>query len=175
MDLRAYQEASRDTAWLPASCDRLIYFVVGLAGEAGELLEKAEADDPSHEGLMGEMGDVLWYLNHVAVTLDSDMEALSHASDEELAYVAAHHGASDLVVRISRLAECAKKLLRDDGGQMTPERHARLEGLLSAALACWLALTEASGIDPEECAAANILKVASRLERGVVSGDGDHR
>lgn len=82
MDFNEYQEAARETAIYPAE-QGLIYTVLGLTGEAGEVAEKVkkmirdniELDDKYKGKIARELGDVLWYLSNVAheigITLDT--------------------------------------------------------------------------------------------------------
>ena len=71
------------------------------------------------------------------------------------------------------VAEKVKKLLRDDAGVMTDERLQALAGELGDVL--WYVAQVATEADLEEVAQANLDKLLSRQERGVLSGSGDSR
>jgi len=84
VNLNEYQDESRDTAVYPGidTYGGLIYAVLGLNGEAGEIAEqvkKSLRDDDGiltrerHDALVKELGDVLWYLAAVATELQIDL------------------------------------------------------------------------------------------------------
>jgi NTP pyrophosphatase (non-canonical NTP hydrolase) len=73
------------------------------------------------------------------------------------------------------VAEHAKKVIRDDGGEVTDERRAAMTKELGDVL--WYVAQLASELDLqlEEVAQANLEKLLSRQRRGVLSGSGDER
>src|SRR3954469_1771856 len=73
------------------------------------------------------------------------------------------------------VAEKVKKMLRDDGGVMTGERLQALAGELGDVLWDVAQVATEAGLDLEEVAQANLDKLLSRQERGVLSGSGDSR
>ena len=73
------------------------------------------------------------------------------------------------------VAEKVKKLLRDDGGVMTDERLQALAGELGDVLWYVAQVATEAGLDLDEIAQANLDKLLSRQERGVLSGSGDSR
>lgn len=86
----------------------------------------------------------------------------------------AYHGLA-LGGEAGELANKLKKLYRDDGGVMT---EARKQDIISEMGDClWYldALARNLGTSLNAVATANIAKLLSRRERGVVGGDGDHR
>ena len=97
MTLDEYQTAARRTALYPQDA-RLLYPVLKLAGEAGEVAEKIgkwirdEGWLPGHEptqaqrdALVKELGDVLWYVANVAADLGADLEEVGARNIEKLA------------------------------------------------------------------------------------------
>ncbi len=72
-------------------------------------------------------------------------------------------------------ADHAKKVIRDDGGEVTPERREAMAKELGDVL--WYVAQLASELDLEleQIAQDNLEKLASRMERGVLSGSGDER
>lgn len=82
MDLNEYQRKARETAVYPVQLG-LIYSVLGLTGEAGELANKIKKtirdgiSGPSHSELVQELGDVLWYVAAVADNLGYDLETIA--------------------------------------------------------------------------------------------------
>jgi NTP pyrophosphatase (non-canonical NTP hydrolase) len=68
-----------------------------------------------------------------------------------------------------------KKILRDDNGEVTEAKRLALAKELGDML--WYVSQTATelGLSLEEVASANLAKLASRKERGVLQGDGDER
>jgi NTP pyrophosphatase (non-canonical NTP hydrolase) len=73
------------------------------------------------------------------------------------------------------VAEHAKKVIRDDGGEVTDERRTAMTKELGDVL--WYVAQLASELDLqlEEIAQVNLEKLLSRQQRGVLSGSGDER
>jgi NTP pyrophosphatase (non-canonical NTP hydrolase) len=97
MTLDEYERRARSTAAYPSSA-ALLYPVLKLAGEAGEVAEKlgkamrdrgwtpGETIDPTvRDGLIAELGDVLWYVASVAVDLGSSLEEVAERNVAKLA------------------------------------------------------------------------------------------
>lgn len=89
MDMDFYQRRASETAKYPESSG-LVYCVLGLASEAGEVagkLKKAIRDEDGvisesrKADLRAELGDVLWYCAMVAMELDT---TLSSVAEENL-------------------------------------------------------------------------------------------
>jgi NTP pyrophosphatase (non-canonical NTP hydrolase) len=73
------------------------------------------------------------------------------------------------------VAEKVKKLLRDDGGILSEERRAALAAELGDVLWYVAQVATEAGLDLEDIAQANLDKLLSRQQRGVLSGSGDSR
>ena len=72
-----------------AKKDVLINGVMGLCGEAGEAIDLvkkhlAQGHPLDREALIGELGDVAWYLAETAHALDSDLESVLRGNLEKL-------------------------------------------------------------------------------------------
>src|SRR5579859_2947021 len=91
-----YQVAARRTAIYPGDTAfyRLNYCVHGLAGEAGEVsnqFKKALRDDSGaltyerKRKIIGELGDVLWYLSQCCSELNISLEGVAQHNLEKLA------------------------------------------------------------------------------------------
>lgn len=80
-----------------------------------------------------------------------------------------------LVGEAGEVAEKVKKVIRDGGGEMTPETRQKIALELSDI--CWYMATLAMelGYSLEEIFQMNYSKLSSRKERGVLSGSGDNR
>ena len=84
-----YQRQSRKTAIYPAAGHPVVYPALGLANEAGEVAGKVKKmlrdddmrlTDERREALLGELGDVLWYLAQVATELELKLEDIAVAN-----------------------------------------------------------------------------------------------
>jgi NTP pyrophosphatase (non-canonical NTP hydrolase) len=70
------------------------------------------------------------------------------------------------------VANKVKKLFRDGD---SPQKRAQLEAELGDVFWYLARLCDALGLEPEAILAQNAQKLTSRLERGVIGGEGDHR
>jgi NTP pyrophosphatase (non-canonical NTP hydrolase) len=73
------------------------------------------------------------------------------------------------------VAEKIKKVIRDDGGEVLPEKKAEIEKELGDVLWYVSQIATELGLELETVAAKNIEKLYSRLERGTLHGSGDNR
>jgi NTP pyrophosphatase (non-canonical NTP hydrolase) len=73
------------------------------------------------------------------------------------------------------VSEHAKKAIRDDGGQVTEERRSAMAKELGDVLWYVAQLASELELNLDEIAQANLDKLLSRQQRGVLSGDGDDR
>jgi NTP pyrophosphatase (non-canonical NTP hydrolase) len=68
-----------------------------------------------------------------------------------------------------------KKIIRDDGGNITPEHIEAIKGELSDILWYISSMCDTLGLKMEDVATYNIKKLKSRRDRGVLHGSGDNR
>jgi NTP pyrophosphatase (non-canonical NTP hydrolase) len=68
-----------------------------------------------------------------------------------------------------------KKIVRDDGGNITDEKREQVAGELGDVLWYVARLADEMDISLEMIAQANLDKLRSRKERGVIGGSGDNR
>ena len=73
------------------------------------------------------------------------------------------------------VSEHAKKAIRDDRGQITEERRSAMAKELGDVLWYVAQLASELQLNLDEIAQANLDKLLSRQQRGVLSGDGDDR
>jgi len=73
------------------------------------------------------------------------------------------------------VAEKVKKLIRDDAGVLSDERRAAIAKELGDVLWYVAQVATEAGLDLDEIAAANLEKLLSRAQRGVLQGSGDDR
>jgi NTP pyrophosphatase (non-canonical NTP hydrolase) len=95
MTLNDYQHGARLTAQYPDNAE-ILYPAMGMAGEAGEALEKVKKALRKggvehfeawidHEGLVKELGDVLWYVANLASDLNMELETVAQINLNKLA------------------------------------------------------------------------------------------
>src|SRR4029453_11299900 len=86
MEFNDYQTKSRKTAGYPAIGHPVIYPVLGLANEAGEVAGKikkvfrdkdGQFSEETRAALKAELGDVLWYIAQVATELDLSLDEIA--------------------------------------------------------------------------------------------------
>ena len=106
-DFDTYQVEARKTAIYPDLGNNLWYPALGLAGEAGEVAEKVKKIYRDQEGklyseslnnLIGELGDVLWYVAAMASELRLDLSMIAEDNLAKLQSRAARdkvHGSGD--------------------------------------------------------------------------------
>lgn len=93
MNFTDYQIQSRKTAKYPPIGHRVVYPALGLANEAGEVAGKIKkifrdkagviaAED--RQALLGELGDVLWYLTQVCTELEISLDEVAGHNLEKL-------------------------------------------------------------------------------------------
>lgn len=89
MNFSDYQTRSRATAQYPSIGHPIIYPVLGLANEAGEVAGKikkvfrdkgGEISAETRSALQAELGDVLWYLAQVCTELDISMDEVAESN-----------------------------------------------------------------------------------------------
>lgn len=93
MNFSDYQTRSRATAQYPSIGHPVIYPVLGLANEAGEVAGKikkvfrdkdGEINEETRQALASELGDVLWYLAQVCTELEIPLEEVAQANLDKL-------------------------------------------------------------------------------------------
>jgi NTP pyrophosphatase (non-canonical NTP hydrolase) len=105
----------------------------------------------------------------------SDYQRLSRRTAEYPREAWLAYPALGLSGEAGEVAEHAKKAIRDDRGQISDERRAAMAKELGDVLWYVAQLASELGLDLDEIAQANLDKLLSRQQRGVLSGDGDDR
>lgn len=92
--MNEYQNEALKTARDKRSRDEIFHLLLGLAGETGEIMEKAKkvvrdkgsdfGSDEFKESIKKELGDVLWYIAVLAHYLDLDLEDVAQTNLEKL-------------------------------------------------------------------------------------------
>jgi NTP pyrophosphatase (non-canonical NTP hydrolase) len=73
------------------------------------------------------------------------------------------------------IANKVKKVLRDDAGQVSPEKRGDIIKEIGDVLWYLARTADELGVNLEDIADANIAKLTDRKERGVLQGSGDNR
>jgi len=105
----------------------------------------------------------------------SEYQRLSRSTAHYPRNEALTYPALGLAGEAGEFADHAKKVIRDDGGQVTDERRAAMSKELGDVLWYVAQLATELGLDLDEIAQANLDKLLSRQRRGVLSGSGDER
>ena len=86
MEFQEYQKLAPKTAIYPNQGSNFIYPAMALAGEAGEVAGKvskilragqSEVSLEQREKIADELGDVLWFLNQLAVELNLSLDDIA--------------------------------------------------------------------------------------------------
>lgn len=94
MDFSEYQEEAGKTAIYPQRGNNLAYPVMGLAGEAGEVANKAKKvyrdsggklTDEARLAISHELGDVLWYVAACCSEIGYSMSFVAQRNLDKLA------------------------------------------------------------------------------------------
>lgn len=163
-----------------------LLIALGLCNEAGEILDKV-TDNMDAKEVLPEIGDVLWYVS----VLSNDIEVKPTFFDERVGNYdilygpkgdidiqtqhAKLHYTLNAVFKSSEIAGIIKKAYRDNDGCIDAfKRHSVIEKLGQIASSMYL-LSRCYGSHINDVLQANHDKLASRMARGVIKGDGDHR
>lgn len=184
MNISDYVEKARSTAIYPKEAS-FYYPALGLAGEIGELIEKLTRlpkDVPVFkEAVTKEAGDLLWYVVNTAAdaripALDFTLRANNFTELGVLLFSKDHRSPLiKLPIYAGWIAEIAKKMLRDSNGELTSEKQDVVHNSLAEITRCLFQITKEWSINMDDVAQANIDKLFSRKERGVLQGEGDNR
>jgi NTP pyrophosphatase (non-canonical NTP hydrolase) len=105
----------------------------------------------------------------------SDYQRLSRRTAEYPRAAWLSYPALGLAGEAGEVAEHAKKAIRDDAGKVSDERRAKMSKELGDVLWYVAQLASELELDLDEVAQANLDKLLSRQQRGVLSGSGDDR
>lgn len=94
MEFNDYQQSAEKSASYPDIGARFVYPALGLAGEAGEVVEKVkkifrnfngEITKEWRESIKSELGDVLWYVAMLSRDFGFELEEVAQTNLEKLA------------------------------------------------------------------------------------------
>lgn len=93
MDFNNFQKLALKSATYPNRGNNLVYPMLGLAGETGEVSEKLKKMFRDNQGILTdeikesiklELGDVLWYVAALAFELKLDLDDVAVSNIEKL-------------------------------------------------------------------------------------------
>lgn len=93
MQFNDYQAAAIKTAGYPVIGEKFVYPALGLAGEAGEVVEKVKKIFRNYDGVISEeykesikkeLGDVLWYVAMLSHEFGFPLEDVAQVNLEKL-------------------------------------------------------------------------------------------
>lgn len=180
-----YQAFTKSTAIYPKLSIAPVYPALGLADEVGELCEKVKhiIEPASWHGsrrelrnaVLLEVGDVAWYCARVLGDLQFLMEAPTKTyNGEATLYCVCLHAAA----RAGFVAGRVKKFLRDGedwGGEKITQNNFQILDAVNDVMVCLVTVCRFLDSTIEEVLLANMQKLQSRKDRGVLQGDGDNR
>lgn len=105
----------------------------------------------------------------------SEYQRLSRSTAKYPRHEALTYPALGLAGEAGEFADHAKKVIRDDGGEVTPQRREAMAKELGDVLWYVAQLASELGLELEQVAQDNLDKLRSRMDRGVLSGSGDDR
>lgn len=105
----------------------------------------------------------------------SEYQRLSRSTAEYPRREALTYPALGLAGEAGEFADHAKKVIRDDRGEVTPQRREAMAKELGDVLWYVAQLASELGLELEQVAQDNLDKLLSRQRRGVLSGSGDER
>jgi NTP pyrophosphatase (non-canonical NTP hydrolase) len=105
----------------------------------------------------------------------SEYQRLSRSTAQYPRNEALTYPALGLAGEAGEFADHAKKVIRDDGGEVTADRCEAMAKELGDVLWYVAQLASELELDLDEIAQANLDKLLSRQRRGVLSGSGDDR
>ena len=105
----------------------------------------------------------------------SEYQRLSRSTAEYPRQEALTYPALGLAGEAGEFADHAKKVIRDDGGEVTRQRREAMAKELGDVLWYVAQLASELGLELDRVAQDNLDKLLSRQRRGVLSGSGDER
>lgn len=177
-----YQLFAKTTAVFPEVLAKP-YLGLGIGDEAGELLEKvAEYDDCVAmsaryrlvKGVLGEVGDVMWYLAMLlldrGIPLSSVWARSAQFSGEQLPFGTLLATAIGVSIYCSRIQGRVKKEIRDNkiDEALLCEYAAKVVRMLDS-------ISRFFGSNLLLVVEHNRAKLLDRMERGAIKGEGDAR
>lgn len=177
MDFKTYQTESRKTATYPGLDKDISYPLMGLCGECGELFEKFKKvlrdnngvmSQERIDGIIGELGDSLWYLFQIHSELKIDFQ-------DNYTEVTINKNDLNSILKILVAMNCCISDIAIYCLSSNKTLISELTKRTNTLIALIKEICKICNITIEEIMDKNIEKLKSRLERNVISGEGDDR
>ncbi len=187
MDFSYYQEEAIKTAIYTNRGNNLIYPMMGLIGEGGELagkIAKMLRDDDSkmtperREAIRGEIGDMLWFVANICAELKLDLGNLFLLASNAHKNYYGNHDIYQLILKLQQQISHMCILVEQNLYESTDNKSKILDPLGTDITMLLILIDEicvACALDMSRAAQCNLEKLRSRQERGVLKGDGDNR
>lgn len=163
--LSEYKKDALATAFYPNFGNNILYPIIAVFEESGELLEKLD-EGAKPKDIAKELGDVLWYSAMVFHEINEDFEFTIQKE---------YMTTDKLMMHNSRIAGIIKKSQRDDNGELNGEKRQLLMMHLNYILTFVYNVATQIGFTIEDVCDMNIRKIEDRINRGQLSGSGDDR
>lgn len=188
MTLKEYSEAIKPFAIYPGHTlgdlgylhPGLRYVILGLLEETGEVagvVKKCMRDSDSQytpavrEKMVKELGDVLWYhtqlLYHLGLTEEDGVPPRARTKQNPQMVN------ETMQTAVLEMCLCCRGIWRTVAAE--PADKARQIVAVSHFLDAWAWVVQVFRLSVDEIMQANIAKLQSRMDRGVISGSGDDR
>lgn len=191
MNISEYAEKARSTAIYPKEFS-FLYPSLGLVGEVGETLDKLTMQSQLKVtyklAITMEISDCLWYIINIAADIGLSIQELVDALTGGLRADNFTEVGTQLKIRddqrsplikisvyAGRIAEVAKKMIRDNDGVLMMDKAMIVRDSLVEVWACLYEICGQQSINMDDVARANIVKLFSRRDRSVLQGSGDDR
>lgn len=157
MEMNDYQEKAATTAIYPKEA-RLVYPLLGLLGEAGEMAEKVkDALFPGGVSPDSEILDIYWLLDNLAMA--------GHQAEQK----------KKLIRDSGKYPQACLEEMRRRVDSIPQGEISKLEKEVGDALWYVSNIARDLKVSLEDVAGGNLEKLQSRKERGVLQGSGDNR
>jgi len=179
MNLNEYNEMVLKVKKYPTQY-AVIYPILKINGECGELFEKFLTPNSSNDELNKEMGDVVWYIFAIFQDLGLDYNVLNIKNDTLYNKSEVFYNFIDICILTSKLSEKTGKLLRDDEdfinyNKINDEYKNFVQSILITVFYRISYIAKNYGFDMNTVLQTNSDKLLSRFNRGKINGDGDNR
>lgn len=177
MDFKQYQKDSRLTAIYPGLNKSMEYPLLGLLGEGGELCEKIKKiirdnnnimSQDRIDGIIGEAGDLLWYLFQIYSELKIDFQ------DNYAEYTVDKNKLNSTLGILVAINCCISDIAiycLSSNKTLISELTDKANTLISLIKE----ICKMCNISIEDAMQKNIDKLKDRQERNVIKGEGDNR
>jgi len=188
MNSREFQNIARTTAvYLEKPSNAMIYPLLGLVGECGEVAEKikkllrdcdGQMTEERSSSILAELGDCCWYVANVCSDANIDLQ-LMYDMRGSFKYAAKSMNIVQLTLHMNIIASEIARVLAEryydcDGHNKYRDLHS-IHNNISKILICIEELSKRLSSGLADVYEANINKLLDRKNRGVIKGDGDNR